>query len=52
MLKWFNEMCEKVGDNVMKEEFIEFVWVMLKSGRVVLGYGYGVLRKTDSRYTC
>ena len=52
VLKWLNETREKVGDNATKEELTEFVWATLKSGRVVPGYGHGVLRKTDPRYTC
>merc|ERR1712141_483603 len=29
-----------------------YIWGLLKSGRVVPGYGHAVLRKTDPRYTC
>ncbi|XP_003079274.2 Citrate synthase active site, partial [Ostreococcus tauri] len=52
VLKWLNETREKVGDDATKEQLTEFVWDTLKSGRVVPGYGHGVLRKTDPRYTC
>jgi len=52
VLKWLNETRIKVGDDATKEELIAFVWDTLKSGRVVPGYGHGVLRKTDPRYTC
>ena len=52
VLKWLNETREKVGDDASKEQLTQFVWDTLKSGRVVPGYGHGVLRKTDPRYTC
>ena len=52
VLKWLNEARAQVGDDVTKEQLTEFVWATLKSGRVVPGYGHGVLRKTDQRYTC
>jgi len=52
VLKWLNEARAQVGDDVTNEQLTEFVWATLKSGRVVPGYGHGVLRKTDPRYTC
>ena len=52
VLKWLNETREKVGDDASNEQLTQFVWDTLKSGRVVPGYGHGVLRKTDPRYTC
>lgn len=51
------ELCKKDGINAKDEAAMEkaltkYTWDLLKSGRVVPGYGHAVLRKTDPRYTC
>jgi citrate synthase len=43
---------EECGENISKEQLKEYVWKTLNSGKVVPGYGHGVLRKTDPRYEC
>jgi len=45
-----NVMKELGSADVPDEKLKEFVWSLLKSGRVVPGYGHAVLRKTDPRY--
>ncbi|KAI3453554.1 hypothetical protein Pfo_010217 [Paulownia fortunei] len=35
-----------------KEHLKDYAWKTLNSGKVVPGFGHGVLRKTDPRYTC
>jgi len=39
------------GKEVTNKEVEKAVWDILKSGRVVPGFGHAVLRKTDPRYT-
>lgn len=43
-------MQEHVGENFSEEGIKEYLWSILKSGRVVPGYGHGVLRKPDPRF--
>merc|ERR1719473_1444196 len=45
-------MTKEVGFDLTDDEVKEYVWGLLKSGRVVPGYGHAVLRKTDPRYQC
>lgn len=50
-------LCKKDGVNVkdevaMEKALTKYTWELLKSGRVVPGYGHAVLRKTDPRYSC
>jgi len=51
VLKFFIDLREKLGDNINEENLEEALWDILKSGRVIPGYGHAVLRKTDPRYT-
>ena len=44
-------MQEEVGENITPEIIKEYLWRTLKSGQVVPGYGHGVLRATDPRFT-
>ncbi|CAA0842505.1 Citrate synthase 4- mitochondrial [Striga hermonthica] len=52
VLLWIKSVVEDCGENVNKEHLKEYVWKTLNSGKVVPGFGHGVLRKTDPRYTC
>merc|ERR1712004_160685 len=45
-------MVKEVGMDLTDDEAKAYIWGLLKSGRVVPGYGHAVLRKTDPRYTC
>jgi citrate synthase len=52
VLRWIQELMEKMGDKLPSEEDLKkFVWDTLNSGQVIPGYGHAVLRKTDPRYT-
>jgi citrate synthase len=51
VLRWTNELADKVGIEPTDEQLSDYIWATLKSGRVVPGYGHAVLRKTDPRYT-
>lgn len=52
VLLWIKSVVEECGENVTKEHLKDYVWKTLNSGKVVPGFGHGVLRKTDPRYTC
>ncbi|EPX70671.1 citrate synthase Cit1 [Schizosaccharomyces octosporus yFS286] len=51
VLSFLNTMKEEIGDDLSDERIKGYLWDLLKSGRVVPGYGHAVLRKTDPRYT-
>jgi citrate synthase len=51
VLRWIQQLMEKMGDNPTKADMEKFVWDTLNSGQVIPGYGHAVLRKTDPRYT-
>ena len=44
-------MQKDVGDNITPDAIREYLWRTLKSGQVVPGYGHGVLRAMDPRFT-
>lgn len=52
VLLWIKSVVKECGENISTEQLKEFVWKTLNSGKVVPGYGHGVLRNTDPRYTC
>ncbi|CAA0820710.1 Citrate synthase 4- mitochondrial [Striga hermonthica] len=52
VLLWIKSVVDECGENVSKENLKDYVWKTLNSGKVVPGFGHGVLRKTDPRYTC
>ncbi|KAM6580553.1 hypothetical protein CsatA_004327 [Cannabis sativa] len=52
VLLWIKSVVDECGENITKEQLKEYVWKTLNSGKVVPGFGHGVLRKTDPRYTC
>lgn len=49
-LRFVLEMKKSVGNNPSPEKVKEYIWSVLKSGRVVPGYGHAVLRKPDPRF--
>lgn len=51
-MRWLNALVGKLGPQPTKEQLTEYVQDTLARGNVVPGYGHGVLRKTDPRYTC
>ncbi|EPY26959.1 citrate synthase [Angomonas deanei] len=51
------DLCKADGisfsdETALTTALTKYTWDLLKSGRVVPGYGHAVLRKTDPRYTC
>lgn len=50
VLRWVIAMQEKIGTKFTDEDVRNYLWSTLKSGRVVPGYGHGVLRKPDPRF--
>jgi len=53
VMRWLNKLVKDLGsERPSKEQLKQYVQDTLKSGKVVPGYGHGVLRKTDPRYTC
>jgi citrate synthase len=52
VLVFLQGVAKEIGYDVTDDQMKEFVWKLLKSGRVVPGYGHAVLRKSDPRYTC
>jgi len=51
VMRWINSMKGELGGGVPTTEAVrEYIWDTLNSGRVVPGYGHGVLRATDPRY--
>ncbi|KAK4786935.1 hypothetical protein SAY86_010768 [Trapa natans] len=52
VLLWIKSVVDECGENISTEQLKEYVWKTLNSGKVVPGFGHGVLRKTDPRYTC
>ncbi|KAL3732754.1 hypothetical protein ACJRO7_029406, partial [Eucalyptus globulus] len=52
VLLWIKSVVDECGENVSTEQLKEYIWKTLNSGKVVPGYGHGVLRQTDPRYTC
>eukprot|EP00252_Welwitschia_mirabilis_P017585 TRINITY_DN3893_c0_g1_i1.p1 TRINITY_DN3893_c0_g1~~TRINITY_DN3893_c0_g1_i1.p1 ORF type:complete len:471 (-),score=100.61 TRINITY_DN3893_c0_g1_i1:348-1760(-) len=52
VLRWIKALVAELGRDATTDQIKEYIWKTLKSGQVVPGYGHGVLRKTDPRYTC
>lgn len=52
VLLWIKSVVDECGENVSTEQLKEYIWKTLNSGKVIPGYGHGVLRQTDPRYTC
>merc|ERR1711863_252210 len=52
VLVFLSKVVNEIGMDASDEQVKEFCENLLKSGKVVPGYGHAVLRKTDPRYTC
>jgi len=50
VLSFILQMVKEVGGEASDEQIKEQLWAILKSGRVVPGYGHAVLRKPASRF--
>ncbi|KAI6045419.1 citrate synthase-like protein, partial [Pisolithus marmoratus] len=50
VLRWQIAMQKEIGDTITHDNIREYLWKTLKSGRVVPGYGHGVLRNPDPRF--
>jgi len=50
-LAWLLEVKEKFGGIPSREDLRQFAWDTLNGGRVIPGYGHGVLRVVDPRFT-
>ncbi|KKY22751.1 putative 2-methylcitrate synthase [Phaeomoniella chlamydospora] len=50
VLRWILEMKDHIGERFTDKDVEDYLWTTLKSGRVVPGYGHGVLRKPDPRF--
>lgn len=51
VLRWVLDMQSVVGTDFSKEDIKKYLWDTLNGGRVVPGYGHGVLRQPDPRFT-
>ncbi|KAI0651237.1 hypothetical protein C8Q79DRAFT_1016323 [Trametes meyenii] len=51
VLLWLHKMQFKISMNASDEAVCKYLWLTLKGGQVMPGYGYAVLCKTDPRYT-
>ncbi|KAK8580663.1 hypothetical protein V6N12_070920 [Hibiscus sabdariffa] len=52
VLLWIKSVVDECGENISKDQLKDYVWKTLNDGKVVPGFGHGVLRKTDPRYMC
>jgi len=53
VLAWILQFRDKIGHDitgVSDKEIADYVHEVVKSGRVVPGYGHAVLRETDPRF--
>jgi citrate (Si)-synthase len=50
VLRWIIQMKESIPADYSDKDVSEYLWSTLKSGRVIPGYGHGVLRKPDPRF--
>lgn len=50
-LKWILDVMKRYGGKPTPDQMREAAWDTLRSGRVIPGYGHGVLRATDPRFT-
>ncbi|KAG8988748.1 hypothetical protein FRB93_003990 [Tulasnella sp. JGI-2019a] len=51
VLRWMLAMQKSIGEDGTHEQIKEYLWKTLNSGQVVPGYGHGVLRDPDPRFT-
>ncbi|KAG4958087.1 hypothetical protein JHK85_044467 [Glycine max] len=53
VLRWIRSIVAEFGTpNISTEQLADYINKTLSRGQVVPGYGHGVLRQTDPRYTC
>ncbi|KAI4333208.1 hypothetical protein L6164_018045 [Bauhinia variegata] len=53
VLRWIRAVVAHFGTpHINEEQLKDYILKTLNSGQVVPGFGHGVLRKTDPRYTC
>jgi citrate synthase len=50
VLSFILAMKKELGDAPSDQQIIDHLWSILKSGRVIPGYGHAVLRKPDPRF--
>merc|ERR1711977_116706 len=50
VLSFILGMVKEVGPDASDEQIVDHLWALLKSKRVVPGYGHAVLRKPDPRF--
>jgi len=50
-LRWLEALRKHYGDHPTPTELTEFVLETLDKGMIIPGYGHGVLRRTDTRFT-
>ncbi|CAK7271615.1 citrate synthase [Sporothrix epigloea] len=50
VLRWVLQMKDAIPSNYTPQDVRCYLWSTLNSGRVVPGYGHGVLRKPDPRF--
>ena len=50
VLRWVLQMQSHIGTDFSDQDVRDYIWSTLRSGRVIPGYGHGVLRKPDPRF--
>lgn len=50
VLRFILDMEKNVPKGYSNEDLVKYLWSVLKSGRVIPGYGHAVLRKPDPRF--
>ena len=50
VLRWILQMQQAIPENYTDSDVTNYLWTTLKSGRVIPGYGHGVLRRPDPRF--
>lgn len=50
VLRFILDMQKVVGNSFTESDVTNYLWSVLKSGRVIPGYGHAVLRKPDPRF--
>jgi len=50
VVRWIIQMQESIGAEANDQSIKDYLWSTLKAGRVIPGYGHGVLRQPDPRF--
>ncbi len=50
VLRFIQNMKKAIGNDTSDKAISDYMWGLLKSGKVIPGYGHAVLRKPDPRY--